>query len=128
MFDYIFLPLIRPRVTENWVLRRICGPKMDAVTREWRKLHYEELDDLDSSPNNVRVIKSRRVRWVGHIACLEVSRTEYRVLLGRPDERNHREELSADGRKLLKWIFKKWDREAWTTLLWFRRGSSAGRL
>ena len=63
-----------------------------------------------------------------HVACLEGRRTEYRVLVGKPYEINHLEELGADGMKLLKCIFKKWDGEAWTTLLRLRIGSSAGRL
>jgi hypothetical protein len=52
------------------VLRRIFGPKRDEVTGEWRKLHNEKLNDLYSSFNTVRVIKSRRVRWAGHVACM----------------------------------------------------------
>jgi hypothetical protein len=68
------------------------------------------------------------VRWVRHVACPEGRRTEYRILVGRPYEINHLEELDADGRKLLKWIFEKWNGEAWTTLFWFGIGSSAGRL
>ena len=56
------------RVFENMVLRRIFGPRMDAVTGEWRRLHNEELNDLYSSPSLVRVIKSRTMRWVGHVA------------------------------------------------------------
>jgi hypothetical protein len=58
----------RRRVFENRVLRRIFGPKRDEVTREWRRVHKEELNDLYSSPNIVRVIKLRRMRWAGHVA------------------------------------------------------------
>ena len=55
------------RVFENMVLRRVFGPRRDEVTGEWRRLHNEELNDLYSSPNIVRVIKSRRMRWAGHV-------------------------------------------------------------
>ena len=58
----------RLRVFENWVLRRIFWPKRNELTGEWRKLHNEELNDLYSSPNIVQVKKSRRIRWVGHVA------------------------------------------------------------
>jgi hypothetical protein len=59
----------RLRVFENRELRRVFGPKRDEVTGEWRKLHNEELSDLYSLPNTVRVVKSRRMRWAGHVAC-----------------------------------------------------------
>jgi len=58
----------RLRVFENRVLRRVFGPKRDEVTGEWRKLHNEEFRDIYSLPNIVRVVKSRRMRWVGHVA------------------------------------------------------------
>jgi len=60
----------RLMVFENRVLRRIFGPRRDEVTGEWRKLHNEELNDLYCSPNIVRVIKSRRMRWAVHVACM----------------------------------------------------------
>jgi hypothetical protein len=64
----------RLRVFENRVLRRIFGPKRDEVTREWRKLHNEELHDLYSSPSIIRIIKSRGMRWAGHVAQIEEKR------------------------------------------------------
>ena len=63
---------------ENRVLGRIFGPKRDEVTGEWRKLHNEELNDLYCSPNIIRVIKSRRLRWTGHVACNGDMRGAYR--------------------------------------------------
>ena len=67
------------------VLRRIFGPRRDEVTGEWRKLHNEELTDLYSSSNIVRVIKSRRMRWAGHVACIGERRSVYRVSVGKPE-------------------------------------------
>ena len=75
----------RLRVFENGVLRRIFGPKRDEVTGEWRKLHNEELKGLYSSSNIVRVIKSRRMRWAGHVAPMGEGRGVYRVLVGKPE-------------------------------------------
>ena len=72
-------------VFENRVLRSIFGPKKDEVTGEWRKLHNEELTDLYCSPNIVRVIKSRRIRWAGHVACVGERIGAYRVLVGKPE-------------------------------------------
>jgi hypothetical protein len=66
---------------------RIFGPKREEVTGEWRKLHNEELNDLYLSPNIVWVIKSRRMRWVGHAARMGEGRGVYRVLLGKPEEK-----------------------------------------
>jgi hypothetical protein len=73
----------RLKVFENRVLRRICGPNKDEVTGEWRKLHNAEFYDLYSTPNIIWVIKSRRMRWVGHVAHVGDRRGAYRVLVGR---------------------------------------------
>jgi hypothetical protein len=72
-------------VFEKRALRRIFGPKRDKVTGEWRKLHNEKLNNLYCSPNVVRVIKSRRMRWAGHVACMREGRGAYRVLVGEPE-------------------------------------------
>jgi len=66
-------------------LRRIFGPRRDEVTGEWRRLHNEELNDLYSSPNIVRVIKSRKMRWAGHVARVGEERGRIGFLLGRPE-------------------------------------------
>jgi hypothetical protein len=73
----------RLRGFENRVLRKIVGPKRE-VDGLWRKLHNDKLYSLYSSPNIVRVIKSRRMRWAGHVACMGEVRGVYRVLVGRP--------------------------------------------
>ena len=73
----------RLRVFENGVLRRVFGPKKDEVTGEWRKLYNEELRDLYSLPNIVRVVKSR-MRWAGHMAHMGEGRGVHRVLVGKP--------------------------------------------
>jgi len=72
------------RVSGNMVLRRIFGPRRDEITGEWRRLHIEELNDLYSSPNIVRVIKSRRMRWAGHVARMGEESGVYRVFVGKP--------------------------------------------
>jgi hypothetical protein len=77
----------RLRVFENKVLRRIFGPKRDEVTGEWRRLHNENLCNLYSSPKIIRVIKSRRLRWTGHVARMGERRGAYRALVGKPEER-----------------------------------------
>ena len=73
------------RVFENMLLRRIFGPMRDEITGEWRRLRNEELNDLYSLPNIVRVIKSRRMRWAGHVAHMGEERGTYRVLVGKPE-------------------------------------------
>jgi hypothetical protein len=75
----------RLRVFENRVLRRIFGPKRDEVTGEWRKLHNEELHNLYSSPDIIRQVMSRRMRWAGHAASMGEERKVYKVLVGKPE-------------------------------------------
>jgi hypothetical protein len=72
-------------VFENRVLRRIFGLKRDEVTGEWRKLHNEELRDLYSSPSIIRIVKSRKMRWAGHVARMGEKRNAYRLLVGKPE-------------------------------------------
>ena len=75
---------------------RIFGLRRDKETQEWRKLHIEELNDLYSSPKSVRVIKSRRMKWAGHVALMGESRSVYMVLVEKP-ERDHLEDPGVDG-------------------------------
>jgi len=95
------------RVSENMVLRRIFGPKSDEVTGEWRRLHNEELNDLYSSPNIVRVIKSRRMRWAGHVARMGEERGMYRVLVRNRREGDQWGDLGVDGWIILGWISRR---------------------
>jgi hypothetical protein len=85
-------------VFENRVLRRISGPKRDEITGEWRNLHNEELHILYSSPNIIRQIKSRRMRWEGHVALMGEERNVYRVLVGKPE-----------GKRLLERPRRRWE-------------------
>ena len=91
----------KPRVFENMVLRRIFGRRRDEVTGEWRRLHNEELNDLYSSPNSVREIKSRRMRGAGHVAHMGEKRVMYRILVGNRREKDHWGGLGVDGWILL---------------------------
>jgi hypothetical protein len=72
-------------VFENRVLRRVFGPKRNEVIEEWRKLHNEELSDLYPLPSTVRVVKSRRMRWAGHVERMGEGRGVHRVLVGKHD-------------------------------------------
>jgi len=97
----------RLRVFEKRVLRRIFGPKKEEVTVEWRKLHNEELNDLDCSPNIVRVIKSRRMRWAGNVARIGREEAYTGVWWENLMERDDLGDPGVDGRIILKWIFSK---------------------
>jgi len=85
------------RVFENMVLRRIFGPRRDEVTGQWRRLHNEELNDLYSSPNMVRVIKSKRMRWAGHVARMSEERGCIGSCWGNRREVDHWGDLGVDG-------------------------------
>jgi hypothetical protein len=119
----------RLRVFENRVLRRIFGPRRDKGTRDWRKLHSEEFNDLYSSPHTVQVIKSRRMKWAEHIAHTGERRDVYRVLvgkhegkrpLGRPScrwEDNIKLHLQEVGCGDRDWIKLTQDRDRWQALV-----------
>ena len=116
------------RVFENIMLRRKFGPRRDEVTGEWRRPHNEELNDLYSSPNIVRVIKSRRMRWAGHVARMGEEREVYRVLVGKPEGKRplgrprHRwvDNIRMDfqvGCGYMDWIGLAQDRDRWRRLV-----------
>ena len=119
----------RLRVFENRVLRRLFGLKRDEVTGGWRKLHYEELNNLYSSPNIVGVIKSRRMRWAGHVAHMGEGRGLYRGLVGKPEgkrplgrprrrwENNIRMDLREVGCGCVDWMELAQDWERWRELV-----------
>jgi hypothetical protein len=112
----------RLRVFENRVLRRVFGPKRDEVTAEWRKLHNEELNDLYSLSNIVRVVKSRRMRWAGHVARMGemVGKPEGKRPLGRPRRRwedNNKMDLQEVGGGRGDWMELAQDRDRWRTLV-----------
>jgi hypothetical protein len=117
------------RVFENRVLRRIFGPKRDEVTGEWRKLHNEELRDLYSSPSIIRIIKSWRMRWAGHVARMGEKGNAYRLLVGKPEGKrplgsrrrrwvdNIRMDLGEVGWGDVDWIGLVQDRNRWRALV-----------
>jgi hypothetical protein len=116
-------------VFENRVLRRIFGPKRDEVTGEWRKLHNEALHNLYSSPDIIRQIKSRRMRWAGHVARMGEERKLYKVLVGKPEgkrppgrrrrrwEDGIRMNLREIGWRGVDWIRLAPDRDRWRAVV-----------
>jgi len=118
----------RLRVFENRVLRKVFGPKRDDVTGEWRKLHNVELNDLYSLPSIVRVVKSRRMRWAGHVARMGEDRGVHRVLVGKPEGKRPLGDQDVDGRIILRWIFRKLEGVVGTGWNWLRIGTGGGHL
>jgi hypothetical protein len=112
-------------VLENKVLRRIFGPKRDEVTGKWRRLHNRELNDLYSSPNIIRVIKSRRMRWVGQVRMGE-GRGAYRILVGRPEGRRPLERPGRRWEDNIKMDLQEVGWGGWTGLIWLRIGTGGG--
>jgi hypothetical protein len=102
----------------------LFGPKRDEVTREWRKLYNEELNDLYSLPNIVRVVKSRRMRWDRHVARMGEGRGVHRVLVGKPGGRRP----DVDGRIILRGIIRKWEGVVGTGWSGLRIGTVGGHL
>ena len=98
------------------------------MTGEWRGLHNEELNDLYSSPNIVRVIKWRRMRWAGNVARMGEERGVYRVLVGKPKGKRPLGDLGVDVWIILGWISRRWNVGIWTGLGWPRIETGGGLL
>ena len=113
---------------ETWEYYQRIVPKGDGVTGEWRKLHNEELNDLYCSPNIVRVIKSRRMRWAGHVARMEEGRGVHKVLVEKPEgkrplgrrRRRWEDNIKMDlevGSGCGDWMLLAQDRDSWRALV-----------
>ena len=116
------------RVFGKRVLRRIFGPKRDEVTGGWRKLHNEELNNLYSSPNIIRVIKLRRMRWAGHVARMGEKEGAYRVLVWKPEGKRPLRRPSLRREDNIKMHLQEVSWGACTGFIWLRIGTGGGLL
>jgi hypothetical protein len=115
-------------VFENRVLRRVFGPKRDEVTEEWRKRHNEELNDLYYLTNIVWVVKSKRMRWAGHVARMGEGEVFTGFWWGSLREVDHWGDPDIDGRIILRWIFRKCEGVMGTGWSGLRIGTGGGLL
>ena len=109
------------------MLRGVFGTKRDEVTGEWRKLYNEELSDLYSLPNIVRVVKSR-MEWAGHVARMGRGEVCTRFWWGNLRVKDHWGDPGVDGRIILRWIFRKWEGDVGTGWSWLRIETCGGYL
>jgi hypothetical protein len=98
------------------LLRRISGGG-------WIKLHSEELHNLYPLPNIIRMIESRRMKWAGHVARMGEMRNAFCILVGKPERKNHSDDVGVDGRIILKWMLGKWGLGVWLRFIWLRIGT-----
>ena len=127
-FTHLWVCNTQPRVYENRILRRIFGPKRHEIG-QWRRLHNEQLHSLYRSPNIVRVIKSRRLRWAGYVVRMEEGRSAFKILTGKPPgkrplgrprrrwEDNIRMDLEEIGINAANWVDLAPDRNYWRALV-----------
>jgi hypothetical protein len=118
----------RLRVFENKVLGRVFGSKRDEVTGEWRKLHNGELNALYFSPNFVRMMKSRRMRWTEHVARMEEGRDVFRVLVGKPGAKRPLGRPRYEWEDNIKMDLQEVGSGVWTGSIWLRIGTGSGHL
>jgi hypothetical protein len=115
-------------VFENRVLRTVSGPRRDGVKGEWRKLHSGELHKLSTSPDIIRQIKSRRMRWAGHVARMGDERNVYRVLVGKPEGKRPLERPRRRWEDGIKMDLREIGWGVWSGFSWLRIGTDGGLL
>jgi hypothetical protein len=118
----------RLRVFENRVLRRIFGPKRDEVTGEWRKLHNEELHNFYSSKDIIRQVKSRRMRWAGHVARMGEERKVYKVLVGKLEGKRPLGRPRRGWEDGIRMDLREMGLVVWIGFDWLRTGTGGGLL